>query len=180
MDGAIDRILFGGKPKSVIPHRVEDVAPFQPCIAGEDISGDIAEWVADVQPRAAGVREHIQDVEFRFGRIVGYFVGPVRCPALLPFLFNISEVVLHKPCWKKVKSLSGPEIMRTNNRYEEDKSTSKPLFLFIPLKLSIKKHGAIRERVCQTFHSILFHGGPGRFTGLVPAGSVGLDRDQRQ
>src|SRR5580700_99161 len=119
MDAAIDRILFGGKPKSVIPHRVEDVEPFQPFIAGEDI----AEWVADVQPRAAGIREHIQDVEFRFGRIVGYFVGPVRCPALLPFLFNISEVVLHKPCWKKVKSLLGLEIMRTNNRYEEDKST---------------------------------------------------------
>ncbi len=116
VDTVVDRILFGGKTKCIIAHRMQHVKPFQSLIAGKDIAGDITEGVADMQTRAAGIREHIQDIEFRFGRIVGHFIGAVRYPALLPFLFNFAEVIFHKPCWKKVKTLSGLEIMQTNNR----------------------------------------------------------------
>ena len=80
--------------------------------------------MADVKPGAArmGV-EHIQYIALRPGRIIDNVVGAVRYPSLLPFLFNIAEVIFHKPCWEKVKSSSGPEIMRTNNRLEENKNT---------------------------------------------------------
>ena len=101
----IDRILLGGKTEGVIPHRVKDIEPFQPLIPGIDIAGDITQGVAYMQPGAAGIGKHIQDIAFRPGGIVGYLIAAFCRPALLPFLLYIAEIIFHsyglvRGCWK--------------------------------------------------------------------------------
>ena len=56
-------VLLGGQAEGVPAHRVQDVEPAHPLVAAEDVGGGVALGVADVQARAAGVGEHVEDVE---------------------------------------------------------------------------------------------------------------------
>src|SRR5688500_10855493 len=59
-----DGVLLGGKAEGVPAHRMKDVVALHALVAGEDIGGGVAFGMADVQARAGGVGEHVENVEF--------------------------------------------------------------------------------------------------------------------
>jgi hypothetical protein len=67
-------VLLGRQAERVVAEGVEDVAAGHPVVAGEHVGADVAERVADVEPRARGVREHVEHVQLRS---VGDPVEPV-------------------------------------------------------------------------------------------------------
>ena len=101
MDAGLDGVLFGGEAEGVEAHWVQDVESMGPLIPADDIGGDEAQRVPDVQPDAAGVGEHIEHVKLRppgvegvvagVGRVEGFLLGPSG----LPLVFDSVEVVRH-------------------------------------------------------------------------------------
>ena len=93
----LDGVLLGGQAEGVVAEGVEHVLAGHALEAGVDIGGDIAQRVADVQPGAGGVGEHVlhEDAVFRqllpvggevadgVGCVEGAVLGPVLLPALL-------------------------------------------------------------------------------------------------
>ncbi len=63
MDAVLDGVLLGRQAEGVVAHRVQDVVALHATVAADDVGGGVALRVADVQARAAGVGEHVQDVE---------------------------------------------------------------------------------------------------------------------
>ena len=81
-----------GRPK-VVAEGVEDVVSQHTVVAGEDVGGDVAQRVADVQTSAGGVGEHVLHEEFVGGNVgavgggeIPYWVGGFKAVAFLPFL----------------------------------------------------------------------------------------------
>ena len=54
-------VLLGGQAEGVEAQGVQDVVAGHALVAGEDVGGDVAQRVADVQARTRGVREHVHD-----------------------------------------------------------------------------------------------------------------------
>ena len=48
-----------------------------------------------MQTRTAGIREHVEHIEFLFRFLLGYLVGFSFYPPLLPLLFNLPEIIFH-------------------------------------------------------------------------------------
>ncbi len=83
----LHRVLFGGQTERVVTQRVQHVAAVHPVIAREDIGGDVAEGMPDVQTRTGRVREHVLDEQLIRRcrtRERSYRVRRVECPALIP------------------------------------------------------------------------------------------------
>ena len=95
MLSGLDGILFGGQSVGIIAHGVQHIETLQTLEACIDITGDIAEWMAHMQARTAGVREHVEHIEFLFVLVFGNLIRLVLHPALLPFLLDFSEIVFH-------------------------------------------------------------------------------------
>ena len=91
----LHRVLLGGQAERVEAHRVQHVGAGHPQVAGVHVGADVAQRVADVQPLAARVREHVHHVAARppgdpvetlrqrAGR-VGGVEGARPFPAVLP------------------------------------------------------------------------------------------------
>ena len=94
-----DGVLLGGESEGVPTHGVKDVKAVHLFVAADDVGGGVALGVADVESRAAGVREHVENVVLRLGGIevgiarirgaVGLFGGPM----VLPLFFKDVERV---------------------------------------------------------------------------------------
>src|SRR5688500_12449182 len=95
MDPMIDSILFGGKAESIISHRMKYIETFLSFIACENVAGDIPQRMSYMQTCSTGIREHIENIIFRTGKIIFHFIGTLLLPAFLPFSFDIAEIVLH-------------------------------------------------------------------------------------
>src|SRR6476619_4325799 len=65
---------------------MENVEALEPLVARDDIGRSIALGMAHVQALAARVGEHVENVEFRFGRIEIFFAGiwRVKSAGLVP------------------------------------------------------------------------------------------------
>ena len=93
----LDGVLLGGETKGVPTHGVQDVESVHALVASNDVGGGVAFGVSDMETRATGIREHIEDEVFGLGGVkavfagaggaVGLFVGP----ALLPAGFEFGE-----------------------------------------------------------------------------------------
>ena len=64
MGACLDGVLLGGKAERVPAHRMKDVEPLHPLVAAEDVRRGISLGMADVQPCARRIREHVEAVEF--------------------------------------------------------------------------------------------------------------------
>ena len=95
MLSGLNGILFSRQSVGIVAHGVEHVETFLPLVACIDIAGDVAERMAHVQTCSAGIGEHVEHVEFLFVFVLFNFVGFLLNPPLLPFLFDVSEVVFH-------------------------------------------------------------------------------------
>ena len=86
-------ILFSGESVGVVAHGVENVEAllaFEACI---DVTGYVAERVANVQTCAAGVGEHVEDIVFLTTFVLADFVCLAFRPEAVPLLFYFSEVI---------------------------------------------------------------------------------------
>ena len=92
----LDGILLGRKSECVPAHRVEDVKALAALVPADDVGCSVSFGVPNVQARAGRVREHVETVEFRFGKIVVRLETLIVCPVLLPFGFNFFEVIIHR------------------------------------------------------------------------------------
>ncbi len=92
-----DRVLFGRQSKRVKAHRMQHAVAPHPAVTGRDVGGGVALGVTDMQPIAAGVREHVEDVTFLApaaqGRHLGRGEGLVLLPVGLPARFDFGGVV---------------------------------------------------------------------------------------
>ena len=59
----LDGVLLGGQAEGVAAHRVQDALAAHPREAADDVGRRVALGMADVQPVAAGVGEHVEHVE---------------------------------------------------------------------------------------------------------------------
>ncbi len=65
MGAGLHGVLLGGQAEGVPAHGMEDVEAAHPLVARNQIAGDVALGMADMQPRAGGVREHVERVVLR-------------------------------------------------------------------------------------------------------------------
>src|SRR5437762_7862197 len=82
----LDRILFRRQAECVPAHRMKDVAAAHPFVARDNVRRGATFGVPDVQARAAGIREHVEDVELWLGAIEVFLarIGGVKRPAFIP------------------------------------------------------------------------------------------------
>ena len=92
----INGVLFGGQAKGIEAHRVQYVVAGLPLLPRYDIGTDVPQRVTYVQPRARGIREHIEYVVFRLIRGVGRPVGFMLLPVGLPFAVEGLHVKFHR------------------------------------------------------------------------------------
>ncbi len=96
----LERVLLGRQPERVVPHRVEHVVARHALEARVDVGADVAEGMADVEPGAARVREHVEHVELRavgdalvavrqWTRGVRRPERPLLFPTVLPSLLDL-------------------------------------------------------------------------------------------
>ncbi len=91
----LDGVLLGGQAECVVTHGVQHVESLEPLVARIDVRGDVAQRMADVEPGPRGVGEHVEDVALGTRGVGGDAVGAALFPALLPFGFDLSEIVFH-------------------------------------------------------------------------------------
>ncbi len=92
-------VLLGGQPERVVAKGVQHVHAVHAVVAAHHVGRDVPQRVADVQPRAGGVREHVEHVQLGAAlhrrrvahrpRGVGRLEGAVVLPALLPPLLDL-------------------------------------------------------------------------------------------
>ena len=92
-------MLFGRQPEAVVAEGMQDVCPGHALVAGKDVGGDVAEGMADVQTRARGVGEHVENEQLvTAGHLVrlGEWASGVRSveravciPRVLPLGFDL-------------------------------------------------------------------------------------------
>ena len=100
MLSCLDGVLLSRQPEAVIPHGVQDIEATMSLVARVDVAGDVAEGVADVEPCAGRVGEHVENVEFGLARVLSHFVGVLFRPNRLPPLLYRSKIVIHRtPCF---------------------------------------------------------------------------------
>ena len=75
MLACLDGVLLGRKAKGIVSHRVQDVESLEALVSGENVTCNISQGVAYVKARSGRIREHIQDIEFRFGFVHDGFEG---------------------------------------------------------------------------------------------------------
>jgi hypothetical protein len=75
---------------------MEDIESLEPFEAAVDIARDITEGVPDVEAGTAGIGEHIKHIALGTGGFVAYPIGTCSLPMLLPFPFDIPELIFHK------------------------------------------------------------------------------------
>ena len=88
-------ILLGRQAERVPAHRMQHVEAAHALIPAQDVRRRVPLGMADVQPRAARVRKHVEAIEFGLARFkVIHLEGFVRLPVRLPFLFDRGEIIL--------------------------------------------------------------------------------------
>ena len=87
-----DGCIFGRQPERIPPHGMQHIVAAHPHVARQHIADRVIPDVADVQG-AAWIREHFQDVIFRFRGIVFGSIERRVLPLSRPFIFYFREVV---------------------------------------------------------------------------------------
>ena len=89
------RVLLGRQAERVPAHRVQHVEAAHALVARHDVRGRVAFGMADVQPLARRVREHVEHVVLRLRGVeaVGSAKRGLALPVGLPFRFDFLERV---------------------------------------------------------------------------------------
>ncbi len=95
MLASLDSILLGRQAIGIIAHGVQHVEASLALVSRIDVACYVAQRVSHMQAGATRVREHVENIELGFVLVDIYLVGIIIFPVLLPFLFNLVEVVFH-------------------------------------------------------------------------------------
>jgi hypothetical protein len=97
MRAVLDRRVLGRQAERIPPERVQHVEPAHPLQPRNDVADRVVADVSHV--RVSGrIREHLEAVILRLGRILGDFEGARRLPAFAPLLLDCLGLVLrHDP-----------------------------------------------------------------------------------
>ena len=95
MLSSLDGILLSRQTIGIVSHGVQHVEALLTLIAGIDITGDIAQRMTYVQASSTRIREHVQHVELLLRLVLHHTIGAILYPSLLPFLFDVSKIVIH-------------------------------------------------------------------------------------
>ena len=100
MHAVLDGRVLGGQPEGVPAHRVQHVEAAHPLVAGEQVADRVDAHVAHVDA-ARRVREHLEAVELRPGRVLDGAELPALLPAGLPLGFDLGEgVAIRRHDWR--------------------------------------------------------------------------------
>ena len=88
-------ILLSRQSVGVISHRIEHVKALLTLIACIYVAGYISQRMTYMQSRSRRIRKHVKHIKLLSGGILFNVVGLTFHPALLPFLLNLSEIVIH-------------------------------------------------------------------------------------
>ena len=91
----LDRILFRWQSEGIVTHRMQHIEAAQSLVARNDVAGDVAERMPNVQACATGIREHVERIELRLGQVVLDAVGLVGPPLLPPLSLQVLVLVSH-------------------------------------------------------------------------------------
>ena len=64
----LERVLLGGQAEGVVTERMQDVVTGHALEPRVNVGTDVTERMADMKPRAAGVRKHVEHVELGVAR----------------------------------------------------------------------------------------------------------------
>ena len=96
MVAGIHGVLLSGQTEGVVAHGVQHIEALHALHAGHDIGSGITLRMACVQTHAGGVREHIQNIILRLGKIPNIRMeGIVFFPIFLPFFLNGTVLIIH-------------------------------------------------------------------------------------
>ena len=93
MLSCLDGVLLGRQSVGIVAHWVEDVEALQTLIAGIDVACDVTKRMTDMQTCAAGVGEHVENVELLSALVLNDFVCLAFRPKAVPFLFYLLKVI---------------------------------------------------------------------------------------
>ena len=93
MGSRLDCILLGRKTECIPTHRVQDVETAGLPVTGQDVRGDVALGMPDVQAGARRVGEHVQGIVLWLVRSIFRAEGLFAFPKLLPSTFDGGEIV---------------------------------------------------------------------------------------
>ncbi len=93
MGSCLNRILLRGKPERIPSHGVQHIKAPHAFVSGDNIRGDVALRMPDVQSRSGGIREHVQHVKLGLGVIQFSPKDLVILPILLPLGFDSLWIV---------------------------------------------------------------------------------------
>ena len=111
MGAGLDGILLRGQAECVPAHGMQDVETAHSPIASQDVGGGVPFRMTDVQAGAARIREHVEDVELRFGRIEILFIR-IRRVKNLPLIPDGLPLRLDLIEWIRFAALAHEERIR--------------------------------------------------------------------
>ena len=91
----LDGILLCGQTVGIVAHGVQHIEALLTLVAGIDIAGNIAKGMAYMKSCPTRIREHVQHVELLLVLVLHHAISAIFHPSLLPFLFDVSEIVIH-------------------------------------------------------------------------------------
>ncbi|OQC23896.1 MAG: hypothetical protein BWX70_02725 [Verrucomicrobia bacterium ADurb.Bin070] len=88
-------ILLGRQAERVPAHRMQHIETAHALVPAQDVRRRVSLGMADVQPRTARIRKHVEAIELGLARLkVIHLEGFVRLPIRLPFFFDRGEIIL--------------------------------------------------------------------------------------
>jgi hypothetical protein len=95
MHARLHRVLLGRQAERIPAHRMQHVEALHATSPADDVGGDVAEGMADVQSRTRWVREHVEAIELRSTGVEARIAGVQRSiralfiPRALPPLLEV-------------------------------------------------------------------------------------------
>ena len=89
-------ILFGGQAIGVVSHRMQDVESLQTLVSAIDVRGNVTERMTHMESGAGRIREHVEDIELRLGRVDFSFIRFVLFPIFLPTGLYFFKIIFHR------------------------------------------------------------------------------------
>ena len=92
----LNGILLSRQSVGVVAHGVKHIEALKTLIARIDITCYVSERVSDVQAGSAGIRKHVENIEFRARCIDRCLVDIVFSPVILPSLLDVFVIIFHR------------------------------------------------------------------------------------
>ena len=92
----LNGILLSRQTIGIVAHRVKHIEALKTLIARIDVAGYVSERVTDVQAGSAGIRKHVENIEFWTRRIDRCLVDIVFSPIILPSLLDVFVIIFHR------------------------------------------------------------------------------------